>query len=201
MFHAKLSIALSLLAVPSALARNLNQVAPACSGDVCYQCSGGASAPILNGSACTCSDGTTCQVVSGGAGGPVGPVGPVVGPVVGPGGGSEGSADCPQRYVFGRIALAAYQTGPTHLFAYSHASTVRQGTGREWQPMWRRGFDRLLRGPVRNGRQGVLRGQGWRRDSGVQLLRRRLMTKDLVVDATHVSPQLLVASFSSCPST
>ena len=88
--------------------RKMKQVAPACSNGSCYLCSGGASAPILNGAACSCSDGTECQLVSGpgAAGTSVGPiVGPIVGPVVGPtvgpistpGGASGDGGDCPQR--------------------------------------------------------------------------------------------------------
>ncbi len=97
--------------------RKMKQVAPACSNGTCYLCSGGAAAPILNGSSCSCSDGTECQIVSS-SGVPV--VGPVVGPIVTPGGGgggggggspnpvvgnrapsydepTQGNGDCPQR--------------------------------------------------------------------------------------------------------
>jgi len=43
------------------------QIAPACSGSKCYLCSKGEATAILNGDACSCSDGTVCELVQQGA--------------------------------------------------------------------------------------------------------------------------------------
>lgn len=43
-------------------ARELKQVAPACSGNKCFTCSGEV-APVISGSVCTCNGGTPCTEV------------------------------------------------------------------------------------------------------------------------------------------
>ena len=66
-------------------------VAPACSGSTCYLCSKGEATAILNGDACSCSDGTVCEVVQQGA--PSGAVIPVIPTNMMAGGGRCGRVD------------------------------------------------------------------------------------------------------------
>jgi hypothetical protein len=78
-------------------ARQLHQVAPACSGSNCYTCGGGTAAAILNGASCSCSDGSECALVSGSGATPppVFPVGYFPGMMATPG--NVGGGDCPQH--------------------------------------------------------------------------------------------------------